>query len=64
MTENRRILVVDDTKTIHDDFQKILCSGMPTQSSLASARAACFGNAEDGAEEALPDEEEIPILRQ
>ncbi|MEL6715064.1 MAG: ATP-binding protein, partial [Planctomycetota bacterium] len=52
MTENRRILVVDDTKTIHDDFQKILCGGMPTQSSLASARAAFFGNAEDGAEEA------------
>ena len=41
---NRRILVVDDTRSIHDDFKKILCPGTTGGSeSLASARAAFLG---------------------
>ncbi len=42
---NRRILIVDDTKGIHDDFKKILASGSTAASGLASARAAFFGEA-------------------
>ena len=40
---NRRILIVDDTKGIHDDFKKILTKRSSTPSKLASARAAFFG---------------------
>ncbi len=40
---NRRILIVDDTKGIHEDFRKILASGGSGTSDLASARAAFFG---------------------
>ena len=40
---NRRILIVDDTKGIHEDFKKILASGSEATSDLASARAAFFG---------------------
>ena len=40
---NRRILIVDDTKGIHDDFKKILASSSTAASELASARAAFFG---------------------
>jgi signal transduction histidine kinase len=40
---NRRVLIVDDTKGIHDDFKKILTSSGPVASGLASARAAFFG---------------------
>lgn len=43
---NRRILLVDDTKSIHEDFRKILAPGGPKASALASARAAFFGSAE------------------
>ena len=48
---NRRILVIDDNPSIHDDFRKILC---PTGSSgsLDQARAVLFGE-----EPTLPVEE-------
>lgn len=46
---NRRILIVDDTKGIHDDFRKILTSGTAATSDLASARAAFFGEPQDEA---------------
>lgn len=45
---NRRILTVDDTPSIHDDYRKILGSALDKgdqQRSLAAARAAFFGNA-------------------
>ena len=42
---NRRILVVDDTRSIHEDFRKILCPGGRPDSDLATARAALFGDA-------------------
>lgn len=43
---NVRILIVDDTKTIHDDFQKILAPGSGASSGLADARAAFFGSSQ------------------
>ena len=42
---NRRILLVDDTRSIHEDFRKILSPGGRPSSDLASARAALFGDA-------------------
>lgn len=40
----RRLLIVDDNRAIHDDFRKILCQGNET-SELADAEAAFFGEA-------------------
>lgn len=51
---NRRILVVDDTKGIHEDFKKILASGGGATSKLASARAAFFGEAPPGSSPQAP----------
>ncbi|CAN7426174.1 EAL domain-containing protein [Caulobacter sp. LjRoot300] len=44
-TGNRRILVIDDTPSIHQDFQKILGSGLDSEAALASSEAALFGDA-------------------
>ena len=44
---NRRILIVDDNASIHEDFKKIL--GVQTNAGvqqLAAAEAALFGDAE------------------
>ena len=43
-TDNRRILVIDDNQSIHEDFRKIL---LPTKDSgsLDHARVALFGEA-------------------
>src|SRR5688572_24011104 len=41
--ENRRILVIDDYRAIHDDFRKILVE--THLSSLAAAEAQLFGQA-------------------
>ncbi len=46
---NRRILLVDDTQTIHDDFRKILVPGGTGSNILADARAAFFGKEESKA---------------
>lgn len=48
---NQRILLVDDTTTIHDDFRKILCPGGASSNDLANARAAFFGGAAEPKEE-------------
>jgi two-component system, NtrC family, sensor kinase len=43
-TDNRRILVIDDNQSIHEDFRKILLP--PKDSgSLDQARVALFGEA-------------------
>jgi signal transduction histidine kinase len=42
-TRPPRILVVDDNRSIHDDFRKILCDSQPS-AELASAEAALFGD--------------------
>jgi signal transduction histidine kinase len=39
---NRRILIVDDNPAIHEDFRKILCPALPTQT-LDEDEAAIFG---------------------
>jgi signal transduction histidine kinase len=44
MIENRRILLVDDMPTIHDDFRKILVPREPARSALDAAKAALFGD--------------------
>ncbi len=43
---NRRILVVDDNASIHEDFRKILGDPSATQANLADARSAFFGDDE------------------
>src|SRR5688572_9925466 len=40
---NRRILIVDDTPTIHEDFRKILSPQMNAEDNLSSAEEALFG---------------------
>jgi CheY-like chemotaxis protein len=41
---NRRILVIDDNKSIHDDFRKILSPDEPTRADLDITESALFGN--------------------
>jgi len=42
-TRNRRILIVDDTRAIHDDFRKILCADLRPPDALDNLRATLFG---------------------
>lgn len=42
---NRRVLIIDDTSSIHEDFKKILGSVACTEDALASAEEALFGSA-------------------
>ena len=42
---NRRILVIDDNRSIHDDFRKILAPPEAVDDSLQAAEAALFGTA-------------------
>jgi signal transduction histidine kinase len=42
--QNRRILVIDDNKAIHEDFKKILCKKNAVPDNLAAAEAALFGD--------------------
>jgi len=44
LLQNRRILLVDDMPTIHEDFRKILMPGGPAKSALDAAKAALFGD--------------------
>jgi response regulator RpfG family c-di-GMP phosphodiesterase len=41
-TKNRRVLVIDDKQSIHEDFRQILSNGQ-ANTSLAAARNAVFG---------------------
>ncbi|HUG22544.1 ATP-binding protein [Piscinibacter sp.] len=41
--KNRRILLVDDMPTIHEDFRKILVPHTPAKSALDATKAALFG---------------------
>jgi CheY-like chemotaxis protein len=40
---NLRVLVIDDTRGIHDDIRKILCPVVETGTKLETAEAALFG---------------------
>ncbi|MCP1514810.1 putative bifunctional diguanylate cyclase/phosphodiesterase [Pseudomonas rhodesiae] len=42
---NRRILIVDDAASIHEDFRKILCADAESEQSLDSLEEALFGTA-------------------
>jgi diguanylate cyclase (GGDEF)-like protein len=48
----RRILLIDDQASIHDDYRKIICPRQPANNQLAAAEAELFGDA-DEAEDAL-----------
>src|SRR5687768_15517132 len=41
---NRRILVIDDNASIHDDFRKILMPSKADESSLDASESALFGD--------------------
>ena len=43
--KNRRILVIDDNKAIHEDFRAILARPKATPKGMAEAEAALFGDA-------------------
>lgn len=43
-TQNRRILIIDDTAAIHEDFRKILASDSTSSQDLVAAEAALFGD--------------------
>ena len=49
MTDNRRILLVDDNRAIHDDFRKILGDAADPTEQLDAAEAALLGEAAGGA---------------
>jgi two-component system NtrC family sensor kinase len=42
--KNRRILIIDDNRSIHADFHKILSPGEATQAALEVAESALFGS--------------------
>jgi len=48
---NRRILLIDDMPSIHQDFRKILAPALPTRSALGASKAALFGDEVPPAEE-------------
>jgi two-component system, cell cycle sensor histidine kinase and response regulator CckA len=48
--KNRRVLVIDDNRDIHDDFRKILCPAAAAAPSLDATEAAVFGGAVDAAQ--------------
>jgi diguanylate cyclase len=48
---NRRILVVDDNRSIHDDFRKILSGGRENRGELDALDAELFGTAVEREEE-------------
>jgi len=41
---NQRILVIDDNRAIHEDFQRILAPCAPSADALAASEAALFGD--------------------
>lgn len=41
--QNRRVLIIDDNRTIHDDFRKILTSGELGRSAFEDSEAQVFG---------------------
>src|SRR5437763_1862873 len=46
MTRNRRILIVDDSPAIHDDFKKILVRSITAGNDFEKAEAGLFGSPE------------------
>src|ERR1700744_4935288 len=48
--QNRRILLIDDNKAIHEDFRKILVRSRAASNTLADAEAALFGDEPESVE--------------
>jgi two-component system NtrC family sensor kinase len=44
ISENRRILIIDDNRAIHADFQKIFAANRPRPKELSTAEAVLFGD--------------------
>jgi len=44
--KNRRVLVIDDNRSIHEDFRKILCPARISSSELDATEEALFGRSE------------------
>jgi PAS domain S-box-containing protein len=42
--KNRRVLVIDDNRAIHDDFRKILCPDTTAHLAMDASEAAMFGS--------------------
>jgi len=71
LASNHRILIVDDSPAIHDDFKKILVRRNPAGDDFASAEASLFGAPETGAENdqdfdltsAFQGEEALAVVR-
>jgi two-component system, cell cycle sensor histidine kinase and response regulator CckA len=42
--KNRRVLIIDDNPSIHDDFRKILAPATSTRSAVEESEIALFGN--------------------
>ncbi len=49
--KNRRILVIDDNRSIHDDFRKILSPANFTNAALDATETAVFGHPADAVEQ-------------
>ena len=49
--KNRRVLVIDDNRSIHDDFRKILSPATATAAAAAATERAVFGGAKDTVEQ-------------
>ena len=49
--QNRRVLVVDDNRAIHEDFRKILGRGSSARDELNALDAELFGTAAESADE-------------
>ena len=45
--KNRRVLIIDDNRAIHDDFRKILSPSSPATAALEATAAALFGSPVD-----------------
>jgi len=45
--KNRRVLVIDDNRAIHEDFRKILAPAIATAAALDTTEAAVFGDRTD-----------------
>lgn len=52
---NRRILIIDDNRAIHEDFRKILLPQRPVNSALSAMEDALFGDAPEVTEKDLFD---------
>src|SRR5476651_2729147 len=46
--KNRRILIIDDNRAIHEDFRKILASGTSAAAALDATETVLFGKPENG----------------